>query len=175
MSEPVDPVNLSLTVASGYAVLTLDEEYRYSAYTTSNALRSLAATVATVAEAPETAACRWTDESGGHYIDLVHTPAHTLSFVLHEFPEPRNNTYAEYFSARRGDVAAARHYDLRKFLTTLVLEHWKLRVFESDQFGFIPSWGWVFPQREFDNLCRIAESNYGFKLPSTQEIIDERH
>lgn len=166
--------DVGIEVDHGWCELRLTasgESVTVRAHTLIDSLGSLFASLVQLARETDSVSVRWAGEiAGGSFIDLVRDPQHHVNIAVHEFKHGVTaETYTTIYSAARGECQFSARVPLGDFIGSFANAGRKLRVTQTDSFGYMEQWGWVFPVAAHDALEQEA-ARHGHKPIPTQSL-----
>lgn len=127
--------------------------------------------VVQLADGRRAATCMWGDEPGGSFVDLARgAPDSLCGLVVHSFADYDwiNNERRQWIPARgRNTFATLQPFDIA--MREFIFLFRRVEVLNTDRTGFIPEWGWRFPQEDLAHLESVG-LNFGYRPTSTARI-----
>ncbi|GDY32410.1 hypothetical protein [Gandjariella thermophila] len=174
-SSPNPVFELSLTFLNGWCDLYLeygDEQLTIRATTLSNAFNDLVDASIDLAQGRQCVSVMWGGEGNGAFVDLALDATEYLGVVVHEMADSNWFSPALRWAPARGHALFTAYVSFSEFARKLGRELRKIRVQHTDITGYMPHWGWSYPQARYE-LFESLMARRGFKPVSTQTIRHE--
>lgn len=153
----IDPV---LDFSHGWCGLRLrsgDLDFYMRASSLSNAFGDLVDAVTNILGGSRSQSVIWGGEGRGWFIDISLDHAGGLGLAVHEMADDRWLRPAAEWRPVRGALAFDAYGDVGHFVVAFTHQVRTARVRHTDSTGYMPHWGWWFPQAKFDLLQDLAE------------------
>jgi hypothetical protein len=164
--------DMSLSFLNGWCDLAVgfgDEQITIRASTLSNAFNDLLDAVVDLAQGRQCVSVMWGGEGNGAFVDLALDATEHLGMVIHEMADSNWFSPALRWAPARGPVLFTAYVAFSDFARKIGRELRKIRVQHTDITGYMPHWGWTYPQAKFEHFENLM-ARRGFKPKSTQEI-----
>jgi hypothetical protein len=174
-SSPIPLFELNLTFLNGWCDLSLefgDEQLTIRATTLSNAFGDLVDAAIDLAQARQCVSVMWGGEGNGAFVDLALDATEYLGVVVHEMADANWFSPALRWAPARGQALFTAYVSFSEFARKLGRELRKIRVQHTDITGYMPHWGWSYPQARYEQFENLM-ARRGFKPVSTQAIRHE--
>jgi hypothetical protein len=165
---PIEPV---LEFSFGWCALELtagDKRIRVRASTLSNAFNDLLDAVVCLLRGSRSQSVIWGGEGSGWFIDASLDHAGGLGLVVHEMADDRWLRPGDAWRPIRGPVVFDAYGDFAQFAVSIAHQVRAVRARYTDPTGYMPHWGWSFPQSKFD-LLQDLTSPLGYKPRSLDD------
>lgn len=116
----------------------------------------LVSAVLDLAAGRRSVSCLWGGEPGGVFIDLARSGPTKFSLVVHQIADPDWISGATEWTPRRGEVICEQSLNSSELIRGFTREFRRVLQDYVDPTGFMPQWGWVFPQRQFGALEEMS-------------------